>query len=100
MADMQFEWDEAKRISTIAKHGVDFEDAKLIFDGRPVLHAPSDHEGEDRWIAVGDLNGLLVSVVFTHRSGRIRNITARRAREDEKRRYNDAFSGGNDPPQE
>ena len=49
---------------------------------------------------VGDLNGLLVSVVFTHRSGRIRIITARRARKDEKRRYNDAFSGGNDPPQE
>ena len=29
MANMQFEWDKAKRVSTIAKHGVDFEDAKL-----------------------------------------------------------------------
>lgn len=33
MADQEFEWDDAKRRSTIRKHGIDFEDAKLIFDG-------------------------------------------------------------------
>ena len=30
---MEFEWDEAKRQANILKHGIDFEDAKTIFDG-------------------------------------------------------------------
>lgn len=30
---MPFEWDERKREVNLAKHGVDFELAKLIFDG-------------------------------------------------------------------
>ncbi len=32
-----FEWDEAKRIWTIAERGLDFADAALAFDGRPTL---------------------------------------------------------------
>ena len=30
---MEFEWDEAKRQFNILKHGIDFEDAKTIFNG-------------------------------------------------------------------
>ena len=70
MAFMDFEWDDAKRRSTIEKHGIDFKDAKLIFDGRPVLYAPANQKGEDRWIAVGDLNGLVISVIYTFRGER------------------------------
>ncbi len=100
MADQEFEWDDAKRRSTIRKHGIDFEDAKLIFDGGPVLHAPSSQKGEERWIAVGSLEGLIISVIYTFRDGKIRLITARRANRREREHYDEKFSGGNDPPQE
>ena len=99
MKSAGFEWDAKKRKSTLEKHGIDFVDAKRIFDGRPVLYAPSHRRGEQRWMAVGELNGLAISVVFTRREGKIRIITARRASKNEERRHNDKFNRGNDPPQ-
>ncbi len=38
---MEFEWDEAKRESNLTKHGIDFPLAEMLFDGRPVITAPS-----------------------------------------------------------
>ena len=32
---MEFEWDDAKRLSNIEKHGIDFRDALDVFDARP-----------------------------------------------------------------
>ena len=56
----QFEWDEDKRSSTRVKHGIDFPDAIRIFDGRPLLHAPSKRPGEERWVATGKLSRQIV----------------------------------------
>ena len=100
MAGQEFEWDDAKRRSTIRKHGIDFKDAKLIFDGRPVLHAPSNQKGEERWIAVGSLEGFLISVIYTFRGEKIRLITVRRANRREREHYDEKIGGGNDPPRE
>jgi uncharacterized DUF497 family protein len=36
---MAFEWDEPKRLANLAKHGVDFAAAKLIFEG-PTVEFP------------------------------------------------------------
>ena len=94
-----FEWDEEKRELTLIKHGIDFADAARIFDGRPAVHAPSKHPDEERWIATSKLSGRLVSVVHTYRDGRIRIITARRARRNEQREYHKNFPGGCDPPE-
>lgn len=88
---LQFEWDENKRLSNLNKHYIDFEDATLIFE-HSVPHAPSGFRGEERWITLGELNGVMIMVVWTWRDPRIRIISARRLREDEKRRYQD-----NDP---
>ncbi len=51
---MDFEWDEAKNQQNIAKHGIDFENAKHIFD-KPVLLRLDDRRnyGENRFIATG-----------------------------------------------
>ena len=93
-----FEWDEGKRKSTLLKHGIDFLDAARIFDGRPTVHAPSKYPDGDRWIATARLSGRFVSVVYVHRNGRIRIITARRARRNEQREHHKNFPGGCDPP--
>ncbi|HML55821.1 MAG TPA: BrnT family toxin [Solidesulfovibrio magneticus] len=34
---MDFEWDEAKRLANLAKHGIDFLDAKAAIENSPVF---------------------------------------------------------------
>lgn len=30
---MKYEWDEAKRLANLRKHGIDFADIPIVFDG-------------------------------------------------------------------
>ena len=43
--------------------------------------------GETRIKAIGEVNGVIVSVVYTWRGARRRLISARRARADERKEY-------------
>ena len=90
-----FEWHEPKRQSNLIQHGIDFEDAKEIWQGE-VLEVPSeqDEHGEQRHIAYGVLEGRIIAVVFTWRDGVRRLISARRARTYERRRYQNLFGQG------
>lgn len=86
---MEFEWDPEKAAANYEKHGITFEDAATIFAG-PTLVQRSDRKGEPRWIAVGKFEGRLWTVVFTRRGQggtRIRIISARRARTNEREAY-------------
>lgn len=81
-----FEWDEAKRLATLGKHGLDFHRMPEIFDGpHVILAAKSDVEA--RHMIVGPLDGAMVAVIFTFLGEWIRLITARRARTNEIRAY-------------
>ena len=84
---MDFEWSAAKRIAVLEARGLDFIDAEILFDGRPLHTVASPRGAEERWLTVGELNGRLVAVVWTQRSDTIRIITMRRARNEEKQRY-------------
>jgi uncharacterized DUF497 family protein len=86
---MRFEWDEAKNVANIRKHGIDFKDAVDIFD-RPMLAAIDErfsyHEG--RWAAIGLVRQIIGVVVYTERCGDvIRIISARKAAKREVRLY-------------
>jgi uncharacterized protein len=87
---MDFAWSEAKRFAVLEARGLDFIDAEILFDGRPLYTVPSPR-GAERWLSVGELNGRLVAVVWTRRSETIRIITMRRARDEEKKRYGALF---------
>lgn len=51
---MAFEWDEAKRLANIQKHGIDFADVIEMFDGRVIENEDRRrHYGEQRVRAVG-----------------------------------------------
>ena len=65
-----FEWHEPKRQSNLVQHGVDFEDAKEIWQGE-VLEVPSeqDEHGEQRHSAYGVLEGRIIAVVFNGAMG-------------------------------
>jgi uncharacterized DUF497 family protein len=85
---MRFEWDEAKRLTNIAKHGIDFLRARNVFDGRPWVENESWHAGETRRLRIAMLDERLVAVVWTQRGvDGIRIISARIARDAEKRQY-------------
>ena len=85
----QFEWDQEKDRANRAKHGISFEEAKVIFAG-PVLTAPDDRQdyGEERFISYGQIGTLVVvAVVHTSRRKRIRLISARKANLKERQAY-------------
>jgi len=82
-----FEWDEAKRFTNIRKHGIDFEVAQDIFDGRPILTSMGLREGEIRFTSVAELDDVLVAAIWTVRGAKVRLISVRRARHAERRRY-------------
>ena len=85
---MRFEWDEAKRLSNIEKHGIDFIRAERAFDGRVALTIASRFVAELRFLTVARIDGRLVSVVWTPReNGLTRIISARRASDAEERQY-------------
>jgi len=92
---MLFEWYEQKRLENLSKRGIDFLDAKEIWQGE-VLEVPSEQQehGEQRHIAYGVLEGRIIAVVFTWRGEARRLISARRARRHERQDYQDVFATG------
>jgi hypothetical protein len=83
---------EEKNRANRAKHGISFDDASQIFYG-PVVTKKSDRNDEDRWIAIGEYNDQILTVIFTRRNTTIRIISARRPRPNEKRAYREASMG-------
>lgn len=96
---MRFEWDDAKNLSNLRKHGVTFEDASEAFrDPLYVSVLDRIEDGEPRWLTLGLAEGLvLLAVAHTVREELykgtstevIRIISARRATRKERRRYED-----------
>jgi uncharacterized DUF497 family protein len=86
-----FEWDEAKREAVWQKHGIDFAVAIEIFAGEPAIWRTAS-DVEERWLAIGEIEGREIAVIFTWREESIRVITARRARIDERRKYHQSLA--------
>ncbi len=58
------EWNEKKAASNRRKHGIDFDEAIEVFDGTSLLRR-SDRNEEERWLAIGESDGRVITVVFT-----------------------------------
>jgi uncharacterized protein len=85
---LEFEWDEEKRQSNLNKHGVDLIEAGQIFAGYTVEFADNRYNySEDRFIAIGQSKGQILTVVYTVRDEVIRLISARKATKNETRIY-------------
>jgi len=58
---MKIVWDEPKRQQNIAKHSMDFADLTIEFFEASIIYPAK----EDRFVAVGELNGqIIIAVVF------------------------------------
>jgi uncharacterized DUF497 family protein len=76
---MEFEWDPGKARSNERKHAITFEFATGVFDDVDRTERLDNFSAEERWAAVGVVEGIEIYVVYTLRGEVIRLITARRA---------------------
>ena len=96
--DYEFEWDDAKAESNLAKHGVDFMDAMTVLLDPLAMTRFDDERGDDdeRWVSVGCTgNGQLLLVVHTFSAtgpdtALVRLISARPATRREREQYEQA----------
>ena len=89
MQDENFEWDDDKNAANYAKHGVSFEQARLVFKDAFAIEEYDDRVdyGEERLIIIGMAEGVLIFVAYTERDDRVRIISARRATSHEQSDY-------------
>ena len=88
---MTFEWDENKNQTNIRKHGISFEQAKIIFDHDILTRIDNRYNyGEIREISLGQIDGeVIVVVVHTKRNNNIRIMSPRKANKTEIEVYNE-----------
>ena len=92
-----FEWDAAKALANVQKHGVTFDQAATVFLDPLALtvHDAEHSRHEERWFTLGhDGSGMLLAIAHTYETteqetARIRIISARRATQRERQFYED-----------
>ena len=87
---MCWTWDPEKDRINRRKHGLSFETAQLVFQDRDVLIDADPYPFEQRRRAIGYIDGMMITVIYTEpeetgRAGRI--ISARKATRLERTRY-------------
>lgn len=87
---MKFEWDPEKDRANQKKHGVSFAEASTVF-GDPLHRTFADPRhsiGEFRFLTTGYTStGRLVIMAHADRGDRVRIITARAAKPNERKSY-------------
>jgi uncharacterized protein len=90
---VRVEWDEAKRVENLRKHGIDFIGVEKLFEG---YTATVDDErfdyDEQRFVTFGVMEGRVLAVAHTEREGTIRIISIRKATRREEQSYFSAIS--------
>lgn len=87
---MEFEFDATKSKKNFDKHGIDFIEAQSLWEDEDRLEIPARTEDEPRSVLIAMLGQKLWSAFFTYRNGRIRLISVRRARQEERALYDES----------
>ena len=89
---MRFTCSEAKRTKNLKDHAIDFADAVRVFEG-PTYTFEDDRfrYDEQRFVTLGLLAGIPVSIVHTEDEDEIRVISFRKATKRETQIYFDAI---------
>ncbi len=85
---MEFQWDEAKCLLNLQRHGIDFVGIERTFESETVT-IPDDRfdYGEERFVTFGLLDGRVVAIAHTETDKVIRLISVRRATRHEEDSY-------------
>jgi uncharacterized DUF497 family protein len=72
----------------LQKHGVDFADAVTVLHDEQAITVRDDEGDEERYVTIGmDALGNVLVVVYTWRGERPRLISARKAKPQEREKY-------------
>ena len=88
-----FGWDAGNRTKH-RKHGVEPADVEAMFQHSTVFlgRIVSPAHSEDRWLVLGqDFSGRRLALVFTRRGQRLRPVSCRSMRVNERRLYEEAI---------
>ena len=92
---MPIEFDETKRQATLLARGLDMARAGEVFEDATLTVSDDRRDyGEKRYISIGFLEGEMVVVVWTPRSGLRRIISLRKANERERTLYGSRIRSG------
>lgn len=82
---MRYSCDERKRRVNLKVHGYDFVDAPRVFEGATVTFEDDRFiYGEQRFVTLGFLSGVAVSIAHTEAEEHIHVISFRRATRNEE----------------
>ena len=84
---MKFEYDPNKSAKNKLKHGLDFEEAQILWEDERLLVIPLKFEDEPRQACIGKLGGKHWTAIMTCRDCTVRLISVRRSHTDEVKAY-------------
>ncbi len=83
---MEYVWDEIKNQMNVEKHGLNFHDEYIVFEGQTVTFIDDRYDYQEiRYVTLGELAGRCVLIVYTPRGTSIRIISMRKANVREKK---------------
>lgn len=84
---MEFEYDPQKSEANREKHGIYFEEAQDLWDDPDAIGFPARSDDEERFALLGVVREKLWVAYHPRRADRIRLISVRRARTEERKLY-------------
>jgi uncharacterized DUF497 family protein len=84
---MEFDYDPQKSQGNKLKHGLDFDEARALWDDERRLVIPAHFRDEERFAIIARLGETLWTAIFTRRGQTTRLISCRRARQEEAALY-------------
>ncbi len=86
---MRLEFDQTKDAANITKHGLSLADAMLVFDAPNKVTVSSPQRNEERQMdmALVELFGVVLVLIYVIRGSNLRAISLRRASKIERKFY-------------
>lgn len=84
---MEFEFDPAKSDNNKKKHGIDFYEARALWNDADFIEIPLKTIDEPRLLVIGRIFEKHWSAIITYRSEKVRIISVRRSRKEEVEIY-------------
>lgn len=84
---MEIDYDPAKSKANKQKHGVDFEEAKTLWEGTYLIVPAKNVLGESRSAILGKIHSKCYVAIFTQRGDSVRIISCHRADRRWERAY-------------
>jgi uncharacterized protein len=75
-----FQYDSKKSLANLKKHGIDFEQAQLLWEDPDLVIVTARSDEEPRFLIIARLSEQHWSAIVTDRNDEIRIISVRRSR--------------------